>query len=348
VKLGNGPDDQPDGPNYKKAFDAWYDLVNGKSLSEAGDDNRLRDIANEFLTTVAETLRPATVRSYKYHLGILVAKHGTRQVKDFKPIHLREIIRERRKPRLIPDGRTVRWNDSTVSTFTVIVKTCLNWAVSDKLIKTNPIADMEQPPQKTKSRDRTLLTVEKKIILERLKPPHYESLRNIILALDNTGARPGELINAKVSDFDSKLRAIVYYADDCRREDEFAHKNSGRQKTRFIIFSGEVLELVRRLARSKGPDEFLFPTRKGKQYSGHNLDHCIKRIGERAGIPWLVPYTYRHTFATNWLREGKGVEKLAVLLGNSPQTIQRHYNHLLHLAPALWPELEDFNRTNRP
>ena len=56
-------------------------------------------------------------------------------------------------------------------------------------------------------------------------------------------------------------------------------------------------------------------------------------------MPRLTPYSYRHTFATAWLEQGRSVDILAELLGNSPAVIRKHYSHLLGDAENLRRQL---------
>jgi len=86
--------------------------------------------------------------------------------------------------------------------------------------------------------------------------------------------------------------------------------------------------------------DHLFPTRSGRRYEDRHLVGCFKAIRERTGLQHLIPYVYRHTFATRWLKKGESVEVLATLLGNTPAVIMHHYSHLLHEHEALRAHLE--------
>jgi hypothetical protein len=59
-------------------------------------------------------------------------------------------------------------------------------------------------------------------------------------------------------------------------------------------------------------------------------------------MPKLTAYSYRHTFATNWLLAGKFIELLAEIMGNSPPTIRKHYAHLCSDKGAIRKQLEEF------
>jgi integrase len=42
----------------------------------------------------------------------------------------------------------------------------------------------------------------------------------------------------------------------------------------------------------------------------------------------MIAYSYRHTFATDWLLDGGSIKILADLMGNSVAMIEKHYGHL--------------------
>jgi integrase len=160
-----------------------------------------------------------------------------------------------------------------------------------------------------------------------------------VVALEATGARPGELANARVRDWHDDVGAVVYYKDDKRREDEFRHK-TGDKKDRFIHFTGEALTIVRELVKGKKPGDLIFPNRKGVQYTPSMISKVVRLLAIRAGVPGLVPYTYRHTYATRWLTRGGNIHLLAAQLGNTPDTIWKHYSHLLGQHDAVRAEID--------
>jgi hypothetical protein len=59
-------------------------------------------------------------------------------------------------------------------------------------------------------------------------------------------------------------------------------------------------------------------------------------------MPNLTAYSYRHTFATEWLKKGQSIELLAELMGNTPDVIRMHYSHLCGDRAALALEMRKF------
>ncbi len=164
----------------------------------------------------------------------------------------------------------------------------------------------------------------------------------VLTALQNTGCRPGELCAAEAKDWDEKLGAIVYHGDDVRREDEYGHKNSGKGKDRRIMFRGEGLALVRELIR-RHPTGPLFRTERGRPWTTRTIGRRFARLRRGAGLPeGISPYGYRHAFAMTWIKAGNSVDVLAELVGNSPETLRRHYSHLDLDPAAIRGQLEAF------
>jgi integrase len=110
-----------------------------------------------------------------------------------------------------------------------------------------------------------------------------------------------------------------------------------------IFLTGEALEIVKRLAE-KHPTGPLFRTNIGSTWNRQRIVEAFRVIRLKLGMKHdgLTAYTYRHTFATNWLASGRSIEILAELLGNSPAVLRKHYSHLLSDPAKLRGHLEGF------
>jgi integrase len=343
VKLASGPKDEPDGPTYLKALDAFKTLMERGSMDTAGDANRVKPIFNAYMQAKEGKLRPKAFHIKREMLGLFVARYGDLKAGEVKPYHAESILTEMRKPRHV-GKRVFRWNDAQCVIFLRQLKAAFAWAVKNELITRNPMAAIEMPRVRSKSRERIVTPAEHDKVLALLSKRRQQSLRRIIVALEDTGARPSELTEAKVSDFNPAIGAIEYFPDNLRGEHEHAHKTSGKGKHRVIYFTGQSLEMVKELCNGKKPTDYIFTTNGGRKYRLKTLDICFRSIRERIGLPHLVPYAYRHTFATRWLKQGKSIEYLATVLGNSPETIYRHYAHLINEHDTLRQQLEEFRQ----
>ena len=336
--LASGPDDAPSGPTYLVALDEFKRLMEVGNLDTAGDSNTVRVVLNAYLNAIENAVKPGTFRLRLQACKLFSDRWGSLRCADVKPFHCEQIITEMRRERKV-GMQICRWGDGQAGIFVMGLKAGFNWAVKQQLIDRNPLTTVSVPKSTTKSRERILTPEEHAIVLGALTTRRTTNLRHLIIALENTGARPGELCNAKVEDWHDDIGAVVYYRDSARKEDEFRHKSS-RRKDRVIYFTGDALKMVRDIVRQRKPGQHIFPTRSGRRYEDRHLVGCFKELRKRTGLPHLVPYVYRHTFATWWLTKGESVEVLATLMGNTPAVIMHHYAHLLHEHDALRAHLE--------
>jgi site-specific recombinase XerD len=225
--------------------------------------------------------------------------------------------------------------------FLTSLHAAFQWAAKPgvRIITTNPIAGIEKPVSRNRSRECLVTPEQPQRILAVCR---MLTLRNAIAALENTGARPREIIAATAADWDDQLGAIVYHREATRREGAFKHKTTAH-KDRVIYFSGEALVMVRQLVQ-KHPMGPLFRTGRGSKYSEQSLCVCFQHLRDWLGLPGLIPYSYGHSLATRWLMAGKSVDILAELLRNTPETIRRHYSHLCSDRAGIRCHLDEFRR----
>jgi integrase len=101
------------------------------------------------------------------------------------------------------------------------------------------------------------------------------------------------------------------------------------------------LTLMRELAK-KHPEGPLFRTKEGNRWIPTTYSKRFRVLREKVGLPRLTCYTYRHQFATNWLKAGRSIDLLAELMGNTPNIIRKHYAHLCGDHKGIRKQLEEF------
>lgn len=343
-RLAEGPDDAPTGPTYLAALGQFKHLLQKGNVERAGATNTVRVVLEAYMEQKQHRLKGSTVTSKLFRLKPFADQLGEVRVGDLTHFRVNQFVQKMRQARTV--GRyTHRWGESTAATFFNDINAVFNWAVRAKLIPANPLAgldSMDRPHARSRSRD-CLVSAEQhaKVLAE----CRAESMRQFIVALENTGARPGELVNATAKDWDDALGAIVYYGDDRRRQDEFRHKTA-RHKDRVIYFTGAALEMMRALVKAH-PGGRLFRSSRGGAYGDKSIASCFRALRDRLGMPKLTAYSYRHSFATNWLLAGRSIEVLAELLGNTPATIRKHYEHLCSDRQAIRRHVEEFRAAGR-
>lgn len=352
--LAVGPNDAPHGPAYNKALRAFSELHDLGNADLAKDRNTVDTICELYLRHIEKKRNPRSVKIRKRCLTPFVAALGKTTVKDLTQHAVDRWLETMQEWRKHPGtGRPTRWEDGSIRNAIASLQACFNWATTKNYISKNPLKGMEQPPARSRGREALIgATAEERTANHlRILAECTPALGQLVIVLEATGCRPGELVYATANGFDAKLGALVYHADDKRLASEFRHKTAGKGKDRIIFLTGEALEIVRQLVKQH-PTGPLFRTSKGHRLHKHlegrsgwtqnTLDDRFRVIRERLGLPNLTPYSYRHTFATAWLEKGKSVDVLAELMGNSPAVIRKHYSHLLSDAANLRRQLEAF------
>ena len=197
------------------------------------------------------------------------------------------------------------------------VKRALNWAVDRGLIPKNPIKGYKTDPE---GRRETYFTDDQEAALYEHADP---ALRLAIKVMISTGARP-------VVELGSLEARHVHETDRGQQWRFPAEESKGRKEPRTIFVPEETAKIVRALIKER-PAGKLFRDHNGKPWTNKTMRgrfYDLRRKLERRGIKLdedACAYACRHTFAKRKLGEGKSLETLAGLMGNSPTICWKHY-----------------------
>jgi integrase len=344
--LAEGPNDQKqDGPVFNAAVKKLVELKMLGNASVAKDTNNLQTVCELYLRHVHARKKISTYELRSKYLQPIVSALGKTAVHALTPHMVNAFLDRMREWRThSANGRRIRWAGGSIRNAVQSLHAALNWAVADGLISKNPLKGLKPPRARSRGREALIgrTPAERAANHRRILAATTKAFRPFVIVLAATGCRPSELAAATAADFNPELGAIVYHADDTRLEGEFSHKTAHHGKDRVILLTGEALEIVKGLVRKhpKGP---LFRTRHNIAWSIRSIMGRFQKLQELVGIPQLTAYSYRHTFATSWLEQGKSVDILAELLGNTPAVIRQHYSHLLGDVGNLRRQLEAFS-----
>jgi len=91
-----------------------------------------------------------------------------------------------------------------------------------------------------------------------------------------------------------------------------------------------VLYRYERLRAAKCPQcELLFPSRDSTAWNRGNSLRSLHRLEDKLHLPRFGWHRLRHTFATNYLRQGGDIVRLSMVLGHTQITTTQRYLHLL-------------------
>jgi integrase len=207
----------------------------------------------------------------------------------------------------------------------------LAYAVRTKLVAEN-VAKAVPNPERKRKEAATFGSWEE---LERVSlelPPERQSLP---LLVAGTGLRPEEWLALTRADVDTKagvLHVRRVYTHGRVRE----YGKQSRSIRRVPLRQRVVDALAAHPWRLDTP--LVYPGGRGGYLNLHawRRDEWYPAL-ESAGLPKLVPYAMRHTFASFAIAAGVSLFYLARLMGSSVEQIDRTYGHLL-------PDSEDYLR----
>lgn len=153
------------------------------------------------------------------------------------------------------------------------------------------------------------------------RPRGFAQWRSYALAcaLLDTGCRIQELLTARSADFDfdDLLVTVVGKGDKQRR----------------IPFSVDLRRILFRYqqqrAREAIRDPLMFPARSGGSWEQRNALRSFYLLQDRLHLPRVGFHRLRHTFATEYLRNGGDVVRLSRTLGHTQITTTMRYVQML-------------------
>jgi integrase len=288
-------------------------------LYEGGDEadagaigNRpsFKKLARHYLEYTQQAKSDRTYQHQRYFLRLFCDHVGAKKAADLKPADVTAWVLKFKH----------NWGHNTQVTARGLVVAVLNWAVAEGYLRYSPLARMKVGQMH--SRERILTKEERARVLAGIK--NY-TFRMFVRFLEQTGCRPyseAAQVTADLIDWEGGSIPLE------------KHKNARKGKRRVIYLNDEAKAILRELCerRPAGP---LFVTCHGIPYNKGNIIKSFWRLEEKLGIEGLNPYAYRHTYITEALERGLTADIVAELVGNTPKTIAKYYNHLSQKKDAL-------------
>lgn len=256
-----------------------------------------------------------------------------------------------------------KFKSRTVREALGVLRECLDIAVINSLIKSNPCVNIAIKEENESMQERRVLSSrEIKIFLDEVQHEYYNELYQIMLL---TGVRIGELGGLQWQDIDFQSKFIriqrsltIGYVEGKKIEYLTSPKTSNSYRS--IPFFGNVGELLKswkikqdeykkklgsrwRLKEDLG--DLVFTTTLGSPVTryalSHNIEKVLKNINEKekynASIegrePQLVkhiyPHAFRHTFATRCFEKKIDPVIIQRIMGHADYSVTLKYTHLL-------------------
>ena len=185
--------------------------------------------------------------------------------------------------------------------------------VDHKYIKTNPIILIKEGRERKK-----LPTFFTKKELKKIFKKIYTSnldlqTKAIIYTLLFMGLRTSELINIKLSDINFERETLRI----CGKRD----------KVRYVFIHPLLSSIYKVILNYK--TTYLFTNKQGDKFSPRYIQYLVKKVFKKLNITYdVIPYKFRHSFATFLLNETNDILFVKDMLGHSNIKTTEIYSHI--------------------
>jgi integrase/recombinase XerD len=221
-----------------------------------------------------------------------------------------------------PNGAPIVINGQRIALFTI--EMFFRWLVRQKVVPSNPAADLELPRATRDLREPlTLEEVERVLALPDLTTPDGLRDRALLELFYATGIRRAELAHLAQTDIEPERGTL--------------HVRQGKgRKDRFVPVGERALAWVAKYEREArwqcAPDpseRHLFLNQYGQPLSNDALSWRVRDYFQRAGIVKRgACHLFRHTMATAMLDNGADIRHVQEMLGHSQITSTQRYTHV--------------------
>ena len=333
---------------------------------EVADSNmRLRDFIPQYLETVSVIMSPTTLHLYEQVISNhILPKLGGKKLTDIKPLHVQKFIKYLSElENKSPTNNTGKLSATTIRRYLCVLQSIFRLAVKLDIIATNPTSGAKLTlPKKVTPKIEIFTKAEAAEMLKCLQTEPLAFQTFIQLAII-TGARRGELVALKFSDFDyDKCEVTISRAVIKVDGSDYQIKPPKDYEVRTVTVNEHCIELVKqlqaeqerereRLGSKWAGDEWLFTKWNGEIMNVQTPTRQFSKFLERHGLKHRKLHSLRHTSATLLLYGGINIRQVQSRLGHSElETTQKYLHHLseadVEAANVLTNMLEPDKRRN--
>lgn len=259
---------------------------------ERSDDgeHETDDLLDAYLSALSvEAKSEKTIERYRYILGKMYATLNvtTRKISVY---HLR---------RYLATEKARGISDRTLEGIRQVFSAYFNWLQRERLIETNPCANLGAIKYAKKQKD-----LYSDVDIEKLKFG-CRTLRDrtIVCFLKSTGCRISEMTQLNRSDVDLKSMECTVL---------------GKGNKERVVFIDQVTAVVLQAYLDSRTDDSpaLFVGKGTDRMRPGGIRAMLRTLGTRTHVTHVHPHKFRRTTATNLIRHGMPVQEVAAILGH--------------------------------
>jgi integrase len=323
VKLAKGRQNRSEA--QKRLDELRYEA--SKNPPPEANGQTVASVIDTYLGFARKRLAPSTLGVRIPYLQSFAELHGWRPVSECKPFHMEAWL----------DDHPEWASDWTKNSALRNVQVAFNWAVTNKVISSNPFRGVTHSVGNPR-RDMTpkefiaILRATRSDVRWKARPTPGARFRHVLYFLWLTGCRPSEAANLRWEnvDFENDVISIPQHKTS---------RTQRRPRPRVVPMHPAVKRLLTSI-QNRHEGEVVFLNHRGTPWNKNTLAQRVKRARQIAGVPDDAKlYGVRHAFGTRGIVNGVDIKTLSELLGHTSTRMAEHYVHLAdqrgHLAAAM-------------
>lgn len=279
---------------------------------------RLKEAAKQFINAKEiENLAEKTISIYSRMLNEFTNYTGDIPLEDLSAGHVRDFLGYQRNR----DARFGKISDATLHKYYSVIRTFSRW-LRDQDYKVISATEKVSAPRMETKLPEALSDKEVQRLFQYLLAYSSKRVQLLFTFFLDTGARLQEVVGLNLSDLHLEDGWVKVYGKG-RRERILPLGNKLQRDLK------EYVKYIRPEIANKD-EEALFVTEDGARYAAEGLSTLVKTKLKKVGIHGHYgPHKLRHTYATNYLRNGGNLEQLRLVLGHRDISTTQRYLSLL-------------------
>jgi len=270
---------------------------------------RFESLYDEFILSRKGQIAPATIKYYQWNLRALRDYMVNREIAHINQLGPAEF-----------DGfmgylLDKYTNKTTINAYLRAARAVLNYAMKEGYVQKYEI-------RLIKEAQKTLEVYTNKELSKLFRTPKninkidFTEYRNWVLVqyFSETGNRLNSVINLQVRDVDFELRQVKV-------------RVTKNKKVNYSPISQTMVKILNNYVQTWGlqEDDYLFPNSERMQLTKDAISKSIARYNRSRGVNKTSIHLFRHTMATNFIRDNGDISALQRLLAHSSIMVTNRY-----------------------
>lgn len=276
--------------DMSKVLSAVADQLSDYAVSYTAQEEQVDDLLDAYTAAMRiQSRSEKTIERYRYLIGKM-AKEVNVPTRSITVYHLRQYLAKEKARGL---------SDRTLEGTREVLNAYFNWLYREKLIDTNPVANLGAIKCAKK-----IKTTYSEIDVEKMKFC-CKTLRDraIICFLLSTGCRISEMVRLNREDVDlNNLECTVL----------------GKGNKERTVFLDSVTGMLIRdyLTQRKDDSPALFISKRKSRFTAQGVRAMMVKLAKASTVEHVHPHKFRRTLATSLIRHGMPIQEVAAILGH--------------------------------